>query len=74
MLRTADENQDGKISFQEFAVAYHSKSWRRARLVGKCKATVQGPQPVCTYTPTACMYIHSHCLYVHTLPLPVYTL
>ena len=35
MLRTADENQDGKVSFQEFAVAYHSKTWRRARLLGK---------------------------------------
>jgi len=34
MLRTADENQDGKVSFQEFAVAYHSKTWRRARLLG----------------------------------------
>jgi len=34
MLAVADDNGDGKMSYQEFAVAYHSKTWRRARLLG----------------------------------------
>ena len=39
MLMIADQiagggNGDGKMNYQEFAVAYHSKLWRRARLLG----------------------------------------
>merc|ERR1712166_300357 len=34
MFMQADDNQDGEIDFSEFAVAYHSKTWRRARLLG----------------------------------------
>jgi len=33
MLGGADGNRDGKINFQEFACAYHSKLWRRVRLL-----------------------------------------
>ena len=33
MLCGADADRDGKINFQEFACAYHSKLWRRVRLL-----------------------------------------
>ena len=46
MLFVADENRDGKMNYQEFAVAYHCKTWRRARLLGPMQKQLRKLQTI----------------------------